>query len=382
MKRTLLVFISLLFALLTGCGEGNPPAAADWITIDITATYPEKEFILQDFMDVEYVVLETTDEFITQGVVKAIGNEFLLVTNRVDGDIFIFDRNGKGIRKINRWGQGNEEYQQTTELVLDEDNRELFVSDYYAGTILVYDLYGNFKRSFKFTDSGYYTDLFNYDRDHLLAYKHDELTEREKDPSCHILFSKQDGTVIREIQVPVKEVKTPNILTEEMTVITHFYTTFPYQGNWLLMNPSSDTVYRYLPDGTIRPFIARTPSIQAMDTEIFLFPGTLTERYYFMHTLKKELNAAWKFLVTDLVYDNQEHTIYRYTVCNKDFSSKKTVSMKAKPVHQEIATWQSLDAFMLVEAYGNGELKGRLKDIAAELDEESNPVLMLVKHRN
>ena len=35
-----------------------------YITVDITANYPKKEMILQDFMDVEYIPLETTDEFI------------------------------------------------------------------------------------------------------------------------------------------------------------------------------------------------------------------------------------------------------------------------------------------------------------------------------
>jgi hypothetical protein len=34
-----------------------------------------------------------------------------------------------------------------------------------------------------------------------------------------------------------------------------------------------------------------------------------------------------------------------------------------------------------VESYKKGELKGRLKEIAAELDEESNPVIMLIKHK-
>ena len=35
----------------------------------VTKSYPEKELIIQDFMDVEYIALETTDEFLTQGVV-------------------------------------------------------------------------------------------------------------------------------------------------------------------------------------------------------------------------------------------------------------------------------------------------------------------------
>lgn len=44
-------------------------------------------------MDVEYVALETTDEFLTQGLVQDVGKEYILATNRNnDGDIFIFDR--------------------------------------------------------------------------------------------------------------------------------------------------------------------------------------------------------------------------------------------------------------------------------------------------
>jgi hypothetical protein len=55
--------------------------------------------------------------------------------------------------------------------------------------------------------------------------------------------------------------------------------------------------------------------------------------------------------------------------------------MSSKPVNEEIATWHSLEAPDLVQAYEKGQLKGRLKELAAELDEESNPVIMLVKHK-
>jgi len=33
------------------------------VTINVNKDYPEKELILQDIMDVEYIALETTDEF-------------------------------------------------------------------------------------------------------------------------------------------------------------------------------------------------------------------------------------------------------------------------------------------------------------------------------
>ena len=85
---------------MASCGN-KEQSTNDIITVDVSANYPQKELILQDFMDVVYIPLETTDEFITQGSVKAIGKNIIIVTNWInDGDIFIFDRSGKGIRKL------------------------------------------------------------------------------------------------------------------------------------------------------------------------------------------------------------------------------------------------------------------------------------------
>ena len=47
-----------------------------------------------------------------------------------------------------------------------------------------------------------------------------------------------------------------------------------------------------------------------------------------------------------------------------------------------IAAVQTLSAGQLVEAYQEDGLQGRLKEVAAGLDEESNPVVMLVKYKN
>jgi hypothetical protein len=376
----MLISVIMLAVVMVGCKQSGKQGDGI-VTVDVTANYPDKELILQDFMDVEYIPLETTDEFITHGIVEAVGKDILLVRNRIDGDIFVFDRTGKGIRKINRLGQSGEEYSQTTDIILDEDNNEMFITDYPARKIMAYDLYGNFKRSFKFADTGYYNFTFNYDRDHLICYKTYFPTDTEA--SGHILISKQDGSIAREIQIPFKEIKTPVFIQEELTVMPAFYLTFPHQGNWTLVNTSSDTVYTYVPDGSLIPLIVRTPSIHSMDTEVFLFPGVLTGRYYFMQALKKEFDPVRMkgFPTTDLVYDKQENALFKSTVYNDDFSEKKQVSLSLEPVNHEIAACQPLEAFTLVEAYGKGQLKGKLKEIAAALDEESNPVIMLIKHK-
>ena len=54
---------------------------------------------------------------------------------------------------------------------------------------------------------------------------------------------------------------------------------------------------------------------------------------------------------------------------------------EVRPVNHEIELWYPLEAHQLVEFYKKGELKGKLKEIAAKLDEDDNPVIMLIKHR-
>ena len=149
MKGTTIFFLFILL-ITAGCKRQNQ-TADDLITVDVTKnSFPKKELVLQDFMDVEYIPLETNDDFVNQGFVQAVGEKFIIVANyRKDGDIFVYDRTGRAIRKINRQGQGGEEYISFTSITLDEENNEMFLNDHWARKIKVYDLEGNFKRSFK-----------------------------------------------------------------------------------------------------------------------------------------------------------------------------------------------------------------------------------------
>lgn len=380
-KSVKLSSVIALLAVLTGCGGNHHSPTDDLLTVDVTADYPEKELLLQDLMEVEYLPLETTDEFITKGHVEAVGKNILLVTNQNrDGDIFVFDRTGKGLRKINRFGQSGEEYTQVTEIIWDEDNQEMFIKDYPARKINVYDVLGNFKRSFKFADDCYYTELFDYDPAHLLGYK-GYLPGIENEQSRYVLISKHDGHITLEIPIPFTTPETPVMQKGELSITPGFNLTTPYGENWMLMKPSSDTIYRYGTDGRLTPFLVRIPSIQDMDTQVFLFLNALTDRYCFLQTLKKEVDfTTFKgYPGEDLVYDRAEKSLFSYTVYNADFSTREAVSFHARPVNREITLCEALYAPDLVEAYEKGQLKGRLKEITAHLNEESNPVIMLVK---
>ena len=395
----ILTFLMVVVGLI-GCKQ--PEIKTDkFITVDVTASYPKKELILQDFMDVEYIPLETNDEFITAANMRAIGKDIMIFTNMrvTDGDIFIFDRKGKGLRKINRRGQGVGEYRNMQSVVLDEENDEMYVNSTYSQKIFVYDLLGNFKRSFGVKEDFTLSVMGNFDRDNLIYHDSYFITENgrlvDKKRNCFLLVSKHDGRIVKEIPIPYEDKKSTIVFRKDANGKLvddrgiHNRRLFPYRDSWILTEISADTIYRYSPDHELIPFIIRTPSVQSMTPEVLLYPGIQTDRYYFMQAVKKEYDFSVPnsdFPRTELVYDRQENAIFECAVYNDDFTTKKTMNMVWEHpmfvfVNNEIAMMKKIDAYELVEALEKGELKGKLKEIATTLDEESNPVIMLAKYK-
>ena len=249
---------------------------------------------------------------------------------------------------------------------------------------MVYDLYGKFKRVLNHKEGELYVQVHNYDDGNLICRHNDVVGTNCQTFS---IISKSNGSTTKEIQIPVNSEKksaTVRIAYQGggavILGLRHLYhSMIPNHNTWVLAEHSSDTIYKYLSDESLCPFIVRVPSIQSMNPEVFLFPGILTERYYFMQNFKKEQDEG--YTTTELVYDKQEKNIFNSTVYNDDYTNKSPLSMIRATVNTEIAFWAKLEAYELIESYEKGELSGRLKEIAAGLDEEDNAVIMLVKYK-
>lgn len=366
--------------MMEGCGGNRQSYNKNdaFIAVDLRASYPQKELILQDFMDVEYIALETSGEFLCQGRVLDIGKNIILVMNDIDdGDIFVFDRSGKGIRKINRRGNGGEEYTTIWGVVLDEDSEEIFVNDVVARNVMVYDLYGKFKRRLQHNEEIRYNNIYSFNRECLICEVTNDSQAPDKTP--FIIISKQNGHAVNKTHISYKQKKSTTIDSNNRLFIFYPYSPIlPFHGNWILSEASSDTVFCLLQDYSMIPFIARIPSVQSMNPEVFLFPKILIDRYYFMEKVKKENN----FLTIDLVYDTQEKAMFEYALYNNDYSNKQRVNMvTCEAKNDEIAFWQKIESYEIVESYKKGELKGKLKEIAIGLEEDANPVIMLAKNK-
>ena len=382
MKKVIFL-VAVLLGLASCTGEKKEKEA--FITVDITASYPEKDLVLQDFMDVEYVPLETSDEFLAQGNIAFVGENIVVATNMRQGDILLFDRaTGKGIRKINHKGFGPEEYIMPYNVVLFEDKNEMFVNDGPTSKIQVYDLDGNYKRTISYKRGALVTVLIDFDTDNFLS-QNIYAPENENSGETFLFLSKKDGSMT-DIKVPYQERKSIALVrvNEDGSMQGAFPENSdfidPFQDGWLLTEPSADTIYYYKPDRSLKPFIMRTPSVQTMSPEVFLFPGVLTDDYYFMQSVTKEYDFDKNegMPSTPLVYDVAEQKIYKYTVHNADYEDREE-NLSKQNVNNKIAFYQALPADELIEALEDGKLKGKLSDIAAHLDIEDNPVVMIVK---
>ena len=387
----------LVASLLFGCGDGKQKESDGLITVDVSKNYPKKELILQDLFDIEYVPLETTDEMLTEGHIQYISDNYMIFKNlgRMAGEIFIFDRQGKAVRKINRLGQSGEEYLNILGIDYDEQADELFVNSHYSDKVFVYDSEGNYKRSFDYLDGILYNPIKILDTERLIAY--DDYSEYDKVPvkrDCYLILSREDGRLLEKIHIPYEEKKSLIILRRDLngklTGNWGIRNTLmpPYQDGWLLIEPSADTIYTYSASRGLMPLIVRTPPVNEMDPEVFLFPTIFTDRYVFMQTVERSFNFGVDKDVprTNLIYDKTEQTAYEGEVINRDFEGMPVNLWFAHRVimefnDDEIAFATRLEAPDLVEALNDGKLRGPLKEIALRLDEEDNPVILIAKYK-
>ncbi|MDF9828725.1 6-bladed beta-propeller [Parabacteroides sp. PF5-6] len=385
-------FAWLLLIGLVACAPKEKTVVQEVVTIDASREYPEKKMLLQDMAEVDYIRLETSDEMLWKGGVKAFTDNYILNQNLSTGDILLFDKTGKIIRKINHQGGSGEEYSPYSSALFDEENEELYVNDTDKRKIFVYDLEGNFKRVLDFVPDKYYyySSLHLFDAKHLIVYN--DAQEDEEDNS-YLILSKQTGEIEKEIIIPPTSRKlflrhTLQSGGETMTIVFMNYPLAAAHPKLILTEISNDTIFSLNQAMELKPIIVQKPSRSTMEHETFLFYTMESNNYIFLSaTAKKFIGEGYntKAIAYNLIYDKKEAACYQQDVRNGDFTPEKKVYIP--PVMPQLSLsnknvfLQILNAGDLVEAYENNQLTGRLKEIAKELDEEDNPVILVARFK-
>lgn len=139
------------------------------------------------YNNISFVKLEMNDEcLIFDPTEVKISDDKIFIVDKFAKvpNVFVFSISGDFIGKISRQGVGPGEYLLPGNLICDEDNRKIYLTDLMKKELLTYDL-----DSFSFIESykiPFYSAFVEYlDRDHLIWY----VTSGQKNESpfnCHI----------------------------------------------------------------------------------------------------------------------------------------------------------------------------------------------------
>jgi hypothetical protein len=155
-------------------------------------------------------------------------------------------------------------------------------------------------------------------------------------------------------------------------------------GNgWILNEVSSDTVYLLSKDFSFTPVMAQTPSVQSMGEHPQYLSFLMDSYHYqFMFIQKKEYDRKTQsgFPTTAVMYDKKtgrvfEQNFYDANRADKvfDFWLNGTNQMAESNQYFEEYSTHRLKKYL-----ESGQLTGRLKEIAEQIDEDDNPMLMIV----
>ena len=375
------IFVSLIFASCIMSCRSSIQQYGDVIEIDLTKTYPEQEYVLQDIAEVNYLPLETRDDFLVAGTLSYMDTEQIIVKSNVRDQLFFFNRNtGAALRILNRQGRGGNEYNRIDAFSCDSRAKEIFVLDVSKKTVLVYGFDQTYKRSFEVPANC--VAMLGYDDSSLLVY-----IEQDTIPKPFLIISKESGNVLQTLNVTVgarlnmMRVQIGDFVTEarmrggSVSLVTA-------NDGVLLSDWACDTLFFLDYSGMLEPVAIRKPSAYEMKPCSRLhIKGDNGRFVFFLSTLLPDAmnSAVIKTEYRRYVYDRQEHKIVTPRFVLADDPTGAIWRGEHWGNQSGAYMMCELKAEDLYAAYRDGKLQGRLKEIAATLKEDDNPVLMTVK---
>ncbi len=389
----------LLFFLSMGCQLKNSPLTIDNLpVIDILEGYSKKEIVLQDIAQIEYVPLETTDSVLLDRIslLSYVSDQYILVWNFYEGDIFVFNRNGKIISNFNHKGQGPEEYYPRGMVVFDEKNEEIFIFNGWAHRILVYSLNGQYKRTLNHSTDLFIASAYNFDDETILIYDGEKIGLHRKNYSekPYMLLSKKDGSIVDtfDIRLPVRY---SNSIAQEIDLVggEKMYTPLliptpnnSYYGlDFVIANISSDTIYLLTQNRNLRPILVRQPSVHLFCPRIVWSSLLTTDKFIVLN------KATLDFIAVDkgqsipnvtLIYEFETGETSEVVFLNADLSMGQWIPPGSiSPDIGKNMVADLMPVSRLKTAYEDKKLKGKLEQLVATLNEEDNPIVRIIKFK-
>lgn len=403
----LVTFLSFLFSCSSQSTENT---TGELPIVDLEKEYPVKRIDVHDLADIEYIPLETTENsLISQaGIYRVTTNSQLIIMDVYQGAIFFFDRTGKFQHSFNRFGQGAEEYLQPLAIAIDSLTNECFVYEQVPLRITVYSLSGEFKRRFNYSNGELlqFTNFYEYDKDNLIVYNDNywpspvSEQQRDADKTPYYLIDKQTG----KVKSTDEHFLIPKHIPHTFQIVKggsdryssperYNYPQMLKNGSEILIaNNALDTFYSY-EDKIVKPVLVRTPSAQKMNSAVVIAPSVFTDDYFIYKKVPMDYNLAvekgfdYRYFPSYILSrkTNQIFQMQLYdSMIEVNESSINRMPMAAFPQNggffpmysKNIATG-FYKAETLLEYLEKGVLRGKLKDVATQLKEDDNYVVIM-----
>ena len=372
-RYTFLFIAAAVILLLSACKSksnttGTESAGNENLpVIELQGDYPHKDVDIHELADVKYIPLETTDEsLIGAANLLYMGNDTLIIRDVKQHKILLFDTEGKYLSSFQRIGNGAKEYTRMASTCVDADAREIYISDFYRpNRIAVFNYAGDFVRDFNVDSLILMSQIFDYDHDNLLVCKATPVP-------LWVESRKSDSFTVKDDM--------GNLFSTTVGGIHQL--TNSYRG-FVISDYALDTVYRYV-NQVLEPLFVRHadndhPGLLSgvlLDNDSFCLIGVME-----VFVENEEMQSKEPRL---LMYMYDSGKVGEISLGNKDVPADlKWVRYGANngQYPAEVFTVMTYQADYLLDQYQENGLSGQLKEVAAKLQPEDNPVLVIIRNK-
>ena len=383
MKKTMLmamVLLACLGALAQNKTGKNVPE------VDVTQAKRFAPLKVSEKATVEFIPLETNADFLLDKVAGALINvteNYIVTVNITEGKLFVFSRQGKALHTFCRKGQGPEEFVYPIAVRVDEKSKEIFVLDYQK--VQVYSLTGKYKRSLNIPENVKIGSMFNYDDKHLICYDNHNLDRQGEKVTEQpfFLFSKKDGKITRiPLTIQNRIGQSMYIEREGKKMVVTMNNIAPMVKNGdevVLSDMGSDVVYLYK-KGKVTPLLKRNPGTMDFNPRSAMGVVMKLGDIVWLREVKKEVKGP-RPDINMLTYDVSTGEVNNLVLWD-DVNFTNPYSVQSRNERQELpynCTAANFQPDYLKKLNEQGHLTGRLKELAEEMLEDDNPLLILYK---
>lgn len=237
---TLILLSGLL--LISAC-SGNSKNEAEstnstTIHVDVKET---KTFDISEVADVvRYVPLETHEDALIGKISKLyFKNDSIIVFDRENKNIFLFDQNGSFVRKIGVKGNGPSEYIEFNDVHYDAITDKLYAFERFQNKMFVYSLNGNLDEAI---DSNFSFNSFIKSENGYWIYS---CFSKNNPDKYHLIYTDERLSMLKSGYLPQKEfvnIADEKCFSEDVENNKYFY------------YPNSNIIYK-LGDNKMDPFL-------------------------------------------------------------------------------------------------------------------------------